>query len=126
MSPGAGCWQVFGLASRPASPPDSYCPPLPGPEGPVRVVKVVLAYRCGAAPDFHRVPFCSENPSTSTGCNVLHRIVTSQQYIVVRWSNTTGNSGSEHRLVLLPEGDAAVEVHRGHGRDVVAKAVAQA
>ncbi len=44
------------------------------------VVNLVLAYRCGAAPDSHRVPFKlgRNRPSTSTGCNVLQGIVKGQ------------------------------------------------
>jgi hypothetical protein len=56
ISPAIGRWQVFGLASAPAG-PASYCPPLPGLEWPVQVVELVLAYRCGAAPDSNRVPY---------------------------------------------------------------------
>src|SRR6185437_7724058 len=107
MSPGAGCWQVFGLASRPVSPPGSYCPPLPSPEAPVLVVEVVLAYRCGAAPDFHRVPFSpGERPRApaqeATYCTVL----SSSTIYCVPWAGWTpdmvcqqGNPNAGRRLV---------------------------
>ena len=52
----ARCRQVFGLASSPAS-AVFLLPTASQPEGPVQMVGVVLAYRCGAAPDSHRVPF---------------------------------------------------------------------
>ncbi len=56
-------WQVFGLAS---SPNGSYCPRFP--TGVSAFVEVVLAYRCGAVPDLHRIPSSAprqKSPSTS-------------------------------------------------------------
>jgi hypothetical protein len=53
-----GCWQVFGLASASAI-AGFLSPQLPGRKGQCFFCGVVLAYRCGAAPDSHRVPFCS-------------------------------------------------------------------
>lgn len=54
---GTRCRQVFGLVSVSDRGRRPYRPPLPSPEGPVQKVGLVLTYRCGAAPDFHRVPF---------------------------------------------------------------------
>lgn len=54
--------------------PAFYFPPLPSPEGPVPDAGFVLAYRCGAAPDFDRVPFSATErvpSSTNTRRNVL-------------------------------------------------------
>src|SRR5690606_7516428 len=58
--PGAGRWQVFGLAGSSSVPEDAYWPSLPGSgtSDPVRVTAVVPAHRCGAVPDSHRVPSC--------------------------------------------------------------------
>lgn len=55
FSPKAGCRQVFGLASDSAN---AACllPTASRHVSPVLLVGVVLAYRCGAAPDSHRVP----------------------------------------------------------------------
>lgn len=54
------CWQVFGLASAPpkglllsvASQVATQC----------LMTEFVLAYRCGAVPDFHRVPSYDTRP----------------------------------------------------------------
>src|SRR5699024_53328 len=55
-APGPMCRQVFGLCGR-----GSFDPPtllrLPGCCDPVRVEAFVSAYRCGAVPDLHRIPF---------------------------------------------------------------------
>ncbi|EPX64654.1 hypothetical protein D187_000076 [Cystobacter fuscus DSM 2262] len=52
--PDAGRWQVFGLASVGVMPPTPSPSQLRGASG---VDGFVLADRCGAAPDSHRIPF---------------------------------------------------------------------
>jgi hypothetical protein len=47
---GVASWQVFGLAG-------SYAPASQFMAEPVLVEAFVPAYRCGAVPDFHRIPF---------------------------------------------------------------------
>src|SRR6188768_4426586 len=55
-----------GFASAPGYPAPTVHR-FPRPEGPVRSVEVVLAYRCGAAPESHRVPFSLDRgPGTNT------------------------------------------------------------
>ena len=60
---GVARWQVFGLAG---APPGSHRSTptgrrFPGRSlDPVRVTAVVPTHRCGAVPDFHRVPSCLE------------------------------------------------------------------
>src|SRR3954470_13580439 len=71
FSPGAVCWQVFGLRELCRLSPGSYCPPLPVPKRASAPVEVVLAYRCGAAPELHRVPFSlGRGPGTNTAHNI--------------------------------------------------------
>lgn len=54
----AGCWQVFGLASISA-----FAASLLSTASQLQRASAcrgfVLAYRCGAVPESHRVPFCS-------------------------------------------------------------------
>lgn len=57
VSPSPGAGRSSGSRALRLT-PDSYSPPLPGRKGQCDC-GVVLAYRCGAAPDSHRVPFCS-------------------------------------------------------------------
>lgn len=59
VSPSPGAGRSSGSRALRLT-PDSYSPPLPGRKGQCDC-GVVLAYRCGAAPDSHRVPFCSLN-----------------------------------------------------------------
>ncbi|GAA3235590.1 hypothetical protein GCM10020216_057450 [Nonomuraea helvata] len=47
-------WQVFGLAGA-----QSFLLAVASQITPVRMTAVVPAHRCGAAPESHRVPFCS-------------------------------------------------------------------
>jgi len=71
FSPGAVRWQVFGLRELCRLSPGSYCPPLPVPRRASAPVEVVLAYRCGAAPELHRVPFSlGRGPGTNTADNI--------------------------------------------------------
>ncbi len=56
MAPAVGCGQVFGLASLSALAGFLLSVASQFPKVPVHVTEVVLAYRCGAAPDSHRVP----------------------------------------------------------------------
>ena len=83
MTPDAVCWQVFGLASASGSRRCPYRPPLPEPpRGQCVRVKVVLAYRCGAVPDSHRVPFSpGTDPGTNTNTNLLCSAVRCQRYV---------------------------------------------
>ena len=50
-------WQVFGLASAPDG---LLLSTLPNALASVLDVEVVLAYRCGAVPALHRVPFSAD------------------------------------------------------------------
>ena len=62
-------WQVFGLTSALLF-RSSYYPSLPGLPGPVPMMGVVLEYRCGAAPDSHRIPSSARrwlSPDTRAG-----------------------------------------------------------
>lgn len=68
MASGTGRWQVFGLASFPASTGFLLSVASQDRAVPVLLTEVVLADRCGAAPDSHRVPFSGRaKPATSTG-----------------------------------------------------------
>lgn len=57
VSPAARCWQVFGLVSASAITPRFLLPIASQPRGPVLFVGFALTYRCGAAPELHRIPF---------------------------------------------------------------------
>ena len=63
-------WQVFGLASAPSPAPTVHRFPTARS---VRDVEVVLAYRCGAVPGLHRVPFSA------------HGITRGHQHGTVEW-----------------------------------------
>ncbi len=55
MNGATGHRQVFGLTSVPTK-AGFLLSTASQAWGPVLIVEVVLEYRCGAAPDFHRVP----------------------------------------------------------------------
>ena len=68
---GAHRWQVFGLVGRPTR--RRFPGPLRG--FPVRVTAFAPTYRCGAAPDSHRVPSCLtgiRNPGEPPAGQILH------------------------------------------------------
>ena len=52
-----GCWQVFGLANLAAGGRMPTVRRFPGRLAQCILAEVVFAYRCGAVPEFHRVPF---------------------------------------------------------------------
>lgn len=64
MTSHEGCWQVFGLTSTAALP--TYSPLLPSLSASA-LSGFVLVYRCGAVPDFHRVPL---NLSSCSGTSM--------------------------------------------------------
>jgi hypothetical protein len=73
FSPGVGCWQVFGLASA-ATFVAFLSPAASRPKWPVHVAGFVLAYRCGAAPELHRVPSWPRIPFRLLGTSTNHTI----------------------------------------------------
>lgn len=68
----AGNGQVFGLAGT-ASPKGVHLLAVASRtrSGPVRMTAVVPAHRCGAVPDFHRVPSYDAS-RLADGANQLH------------------------------------------------------
>ena len=89
--PASDAGRSSGLRAR-SGEPESLGPTASQPEGPVLVVGFVLAYRCGAASDSHRVPF-------EPGQSPQHQHET--QYIVVYGCdqlNTVGRRPNTHRI----------------------------
>src|SRR4029079_7043130 len=88
ISPGAGRWQVFGLASVPALGRLPNVHRFPVANDQCVLVDFVLAYRCGAAPDSHRVPSSLETISQAPARDATYCTVSSQV------NNILGQSGA--------------------------------